>query len=85
MESPNTSKYHRANRSSPALPNNNVLSQRPPTHTNRQNPLPPRSIQCSAYFLSRIDLNDYTIETLQQANDTVVSGPKSKGKFNCHN
>lgn len=65
-----------------------MISQHPTHQTNRQNhlpPLSPRLVQCSAYFLSRIDLNNYTIETLQQTIDNVVSGPKSKGKFNVKN
>lgn len=38
------------------------------------------SIQCSAYFLGRIDLNDYAEDTLKDTVDSIVSGPKSKGK-----
>lgn len=88
MEQPTTGKYHRSNRSSPALMHPMDISQHTHHHppTNRQDhlpPLSPRSTLCSAYFLTRIDLNNYTIQTLQQAVDNVVSGPKSKGRSGC--
>lgn len=35
---------------------------------------------CSAYFITRVDLNDYTLDTLKQIVDRNVSGPKSKGR-----
>ena len=40
----------------------------------------PSSSHCSAYFLQRLDLNDYATHTLKQTVDTVVSRTQSKGK-----
>ncbi len=37
------------------------------------------SIQSSAYFLDRIDLENYTNQTLQQTVETILSKTKSKG------
>ncbi len=85
MEPSNHSKHHRSNRSSPALfMHNGTHQQLNNNHNYHQTPIPTpvpllSSIQCSAYFISRVDLNNYTLETLKQTVDSVVSGPRSKG------
>jgi len=86
MEQSNNSKRHRSKLSSSSvaihngtnryLDNNNhhqihmSMPIQPPTSSSRA---------CSAYFITRRNLNDYTIDTLKQTVDSVVSGPKSKG------
>lgn len=71
IEQLNDSRYLRT--SSSALPMQNSYHQ---LH------LPvPDDLTCSAYFLTRVDLSDYTVDTLKQIVDRHVSGPKSKGKI----
>ncbi len=87
MEQSNNFKHKGSNRSSPTLTiqngtnpylNNNNNHHHRQTHI--PTPIPPSSsIQCSAYFIARLDLNNYMLHTLQQAVDSVVSGPKPIG------
>ncbi len=83
MDQPNDSRYHRSNQSSPALVMTNGIQQYPNNYSYHYSPITPSpsssSVQCSAYFISRVDLSNYTIQTLKQTIDSVVSGPKSKG------
>jgi hypothetical protein len=63
----------------------NGIQQYPNNYSYHYSPITPSSssssssVQCSAYFISRVDLSNYTIQTLKQTIDSVVSGPKSKG------
>jgi len=80
MEQSNNSRYYQSNRSSPELAITNGIHQHLNNHSYHYHhiPLPPL-VQCSAYFISRVDLSNYTLQTLKQTIDNVVSGPKSKG------
>ncbi|CAF0909907.1 unnamed protein product [Rotaria sordida] len=78
--------HHRSKRSSP-IPINGDNTDQYLYHngyhqTTIPTPIPlPLSpmIQCSAYFIHRLDLDNYTVNTLRQTVDRIVSGPKSKG------
>ncbi|CAF3416862.1 unnamed protein product [Rotaria socialis] len=80
--------HHRSRRSSPALFIDDNTNQHFDSNTNNSSyhhapiptPLPSSpSIQCSAYFFHRFDLDNYAVYTLRQTVDRVVTGPKSKG------
>jgi hypothetical protein len=71
--------HHRSHRSSPALPIHNGTNQYLDSHNYLQTPVSLSSIQCSAYFIHRVDLDNYTVFTLKQTVDNIVSGRKSKG------
>lgn len=74
------SRHHRSNRSLTSLAIENGTN-RSLNDNYHHTDLPISSpIQCSAYFISRLNLNDYTIHTLKQTVDSVVSGPESKGE-----
>lgn len=73
----------RSKRATPELVNN----ESPDPYSNQNGyyqipittPAPPLPIQCSAYFIHRLDLDNYSVYTLRQTVDRVVTGPKSKG------
>ena len=75
--------HHRSNRSSPAVHNHNGTNQYFDSNNYLQTPIATpvslSSIQCSAYFIHRVDLDNYTVFTLKQTVDSIVSGRKSKG------
>ncbi|CAF2118768.1 unnamed protein product [Rotaria magnacalcarata] len=80
--------HHRSKRSSPALLIDDNTNQHFNSNINNSSyhhapiptPLPSSpSIQCSAYFFHRFDLDNYAVFTLRQTVDRVVTGPKSKG------
>lgn len=73
MQRSRSSKHHRSKRSPALMPIQNDTNYHP------ADLLPTSPIECSAYFLSRISLNDYAVDTLKQTVDSIVSGPKSKG------
>jgi hypothetical protein len=75
------SKRHRSNQSLTSLAIENGTNQYL-NDNNHHIDLPLSSpIQCSAYFISRLNLKDYTTHTLKQTVDSVVSGPESKGQY----
>ncbi|CAF1072350.1 unnamed protein product [Adineta steineri] len=74
--------HHRSNRSSSSgLPSHNGNNQFQNDNSFQRSSSPPSpiSIHYSAYFIDRIDLDDYTEHTLKQTVDNVVSGIKTKG------
>lgn len=76
--------HHQSKRSPPALTIDDNTDQYSNSngyhHTSISTPSSVLSpIQCAAYFIHRVDLDDYTAYTLKQTVDNVVSGPKSKG------
>ncbi|CAF0802291.1 unnamed protein product [Rotaria sp. Silwood1] len=76
--------HHRSKRSSPAPiiddSNDQYLDRNGYHQTSISTSLPLLSeVQCSAYFIHRLDLDSYAIYTLRQTVDRIVSGPKSKG------
>ena len=77
--------HHRSKRSSSALATLNPYLNHHHHHHHHHHhdetdiPISSSSIQCSAYFISRQNLNDYAVNTLKQTVDRVISGPRSKG------
>ncbi|CAF1617731.1 unnamed protein product [Adineta ricciae] len=85
MQSSTHSKDHRhhrrSTRSSTLLSHNgsSQFSNDNTFHRRSVSPPSPTSMHYSAYFISRIDLDDYTEHTLKQTVDNVVAGSKIKG------
>lgn len=75
--------HHRSTRSSTLLSHNgsSQFSNDNTFHRRSLSPPSPTSMHYSAYFISRIDLDDYTEHTLKQTVDNVVSGNKIKGLY----
>ncbi|CAF2697048.1 unnamed protein product [Rotaria sp. Silwood2] len=76
--------HHRSKGSSPApiidAPTNQFSAHNGYHQSSFSNSLPLSSpIQCSAYFIHRLDLDNYMVHTLRQTVDRIVSGPRSKG------
>jgi hypothetical protein len=78
MHQSKSSKHHRSASANIVGDQSNPYFNNSSYHQTPNSTLSP-SIPCSAYFLHRLDLADYSIYTLEQTVDSVVSGAKSKG------